>query len=833
MLNTNSNDTREKIILKKENDNKTEAENFFNDNIDRLVNQCKTGGNNAFSYVAIFSFLEGYFRKRFPKEFGFSKNNENYITFPGIADAFIYYCKVMISDSNEKKNAILNLTDLRIMYNNYEQDEWDSSENTDTNHIRHCFADLKPGTLFIVLNKVIDFFKTQNINTYKLVDLANSENIKSEKNATKHLQFFSGTLENFYSDFDDFNKYLKHKKLLNSSLKDFLIENYPEKNSGFFSNILPEKNPLLGVLKDCFDSINNKDIDYFKEKENFLTALSTSLDQEISGRDYDKEKIKLNDEQKKFVDECYDILISKEKDFVITGAPGTGKTLVLISALLVLHKKHNLNPPLLTFSDSLEKYNEYLCKNYNKSFSKQLGISEYSEDDLKIFISEHLKSFENWLDKKLERIIKHPVFKIDTNKGKENFTNINNEFNRFPEELFELAISDIWPNCKEPTDELKELHKVIEDTLEEKPDLYVYWKFATQIDESFINIFGGESREETLFIDEVQDLTKAQLETARKISKKGCFLAGDIFQSIRHQCKNWEDIGINGNDVKELTENYRMSENIQRLGNSYLKKCNRKSYSDSKGKAVPGPKPQLFISSDEQKNEIYTQILSSIKLLLDKCDKSPKDIFIVTPSDSEVKKIKQLISKDSSLNNIQIRELKVDKNEEIKFDENKITIGTIDSIKGIDCPIVLLLLNESILERPTETLSNSIYTVINRAMHLLQIFMPESLSESAEPSIENLVTLLRSVDYKEDKIPTWVYKFNPSEIKTTTNGEKYLFGKYKCKDEDVEGVIHGKILNKNNPAAIEKFLNYEFHVKIYRKDQNEYDELTPVLRNKK
>ena len=32
--------------------------------------------------------------------------------------------------------------------------------------------------------------------------------------------------------------------------------------------------------------------------------------------------------------------------------------------------------------------------------------------------------------------------------------------------------------------------------------MYVYWKFATQIDESFINIFGGESREETLFIDE-------------------------------------------------------------------------------------------------------------------------------------------------------------------------------------------------------------------------------------------------------------------------------------------------------------------------------------------
>lgn len=831
MLNTNSNDTREKIILKKENDNKTEAENFFNDNIDRLVNQCKTGGNNAFSYVAIFSFLEGYFRKRFPKEFGFSKNNENYITFPGIADAFIYYCKVMTSDSNEKKNAILNLTDLRIMYNNYEQDEWNSSENTDTNHIRHCFADLKPGTLFIVLNKVIDFFKTQNINTYKLVDLANSENIKSEKNATKHLQFFSGTLENFYSDFDDFNQYLKYKELLNSSLKKFLIENFPEKNSGNLPKNLLEKNKLLGVLEECFDSINNKDIDYFKEKENFLTALSTSLDQEISGRDYDKEKIKLNDEQIQLVGECSDILISKEKDFVITGAPGTGKTLVLISALLVLHEKDELNPPLLTFSDSLEKYNEYLCKNYNKSFSKQLGITEYDDENLKLFISEHVQSFEKWLDEKLERS-KYPVFKIDTNKGKENFTNKNSEFNQFPEELFELAISDIWPNCKEPTDELKELHNVIEN-LEEKPDLYVYWKFATQVDENYMKNLRLASREETLIIDEVQDLTKAQLETARKISKKGCLLAGDIFQSIRHQCKNWEDIGINGNDVKELTENYRMSENIQRLGNRYLEKCNGKSYSDSKGKAVPGPKPQLFISSDKSKNEVYTQILSSIKLLLDKCNKSPKDIFIVTPSDSEVKKIKQLISKDSSLNNIQIRELKVDKNEEIKFDENKITIGTIDSIKGIDCPIVLLLLNESILERPTETLSNSIYTVINRAMHLLQIFMPESLSESAEPSIENLVTLLRSGDYKEDEIPTWVYKFNPSEIKEPTNGEKYLFGKYKCEDKEIEGVIHGKILNKNNPTEIEKFLNYEFYVKIFRKKQNEYDELTPVLRNKK
>lgn len=831
MQNTSSNDTREKIILKKENDKKEAGEKFFNENIDRLVNQCKTGGNNAFSYVAIFSFLEGYFRERFPKEFGFSKNNENHITFPGIADTFIKYCKTMISDSNvNEKDVVLNLTDLRIMYGSYDQNNWNSTENTDTNHIRHCFAELKPGTLFFLLTKVKEFFKSQNINIDKLENLANSENIVADKSDIKHLQFFSGSLESFYSDFDDFNKYLEHKELLNSSLKDFLIENFPEKTSSFIPNILSDKkNKLLDTLEECFNSINNKDIDYFKEKENFLTALSTSLDQEISGRDYDKEKIKLNDEQKKLVDDCCDILLPPKKDFVITGAPGTGKTLVLISALLVLHEKHDQNPPLLTFSDSLEKYNEYLCKNYNKSFSKQLGITEYDDENLKLFISEHVQSFEKWLDKKLERS-KYPVFKIDTNKGKENFTNKNSEFNQFPEELFELAISDIWPNCKEPTDELKELHNVIEN-LEEKPDLYVYWKFATQVNENYIKNLGLESREETLIIDEVQDLTKAQLETARKISKKGCLLAGDIFQSIRHQCKNWEDIGINGNDVKELTENYRMSENIQRLGNSYLKKCNGKSYSDSKGKAVPGPKPQLFISSDEQKNEIYTQILSSIKLLLDKCDKSPKDIFIVTPSDREVKKIKQLISKDTSLNDIQIRELKVDKNEEIKFDENKITIGTIDSIKGIDCPIVLLLLNESILERPTETLSNSIYTVINRAMHLLQIFMPESLSESAEPSIENLVTLLRSGDYKEDEIPTWVYKFNPSEIKTL-NGEKYLFGKYKCKDEDVEGVIHGKILNKNNPDEIKKFLNYEFHVKIYRKDQ-EYDELTPVLRNKK
>ncbi len=594
-------------------------------------------------------------------------------------------------------------------------------------------------------------------------------------------------------------EYLDYKDDLNMPLKNFLAENFPEQTNQIGFHYPMEKMSFDIKLKNCKDNIANLNNEEFIEKEVFLKALSYSLDQEITGRDYEKEERDsgfLNIDQKKIVDECYDKLFIQKEDIVIKGAPGTGKTLVLISALLNLNKSKGINPPLLTFSDSLEKYNEYLCSVYHKSLSQQLKITEYSENEFKQFINDHVKSFKTWLDDKLTKM-GYNLYKIEKKDGKKGLVAKYQELEKYPEELFEEAINDVWPNCKEPSKELIEIHNIFENSVE-KPDLYVYWLFSQKKKEE-LDCYSNDKKEETLIIDEVQDLTKAQLQTARLIAKNGCIIAGDINQSIRHVFTKWEDLGIDSNTVIELTKNYRMSLNIQKLGNSYLSKCNAGSYSND-SKNIPGPKPQLFTS--RKASDLFTQISSSIQLLVNRLNKKYKDIFVVVPTDKEVKSLKTKLT--NRIKDIKIQILKVDKNENTTFDdENTINIGTIESIKGLDCPIVLLLLNDSIfIQRSPETISNAIYTVINRAMHLLQIFMPDELTENENPCIENLVYLLRNGDFKDEELPKYTYKFTPKDI-IEIDGQKFLKGCY----NNEQGKISEEVLLRRYNKDINYFLN--------------------------
>ena len=48
-------------------------DDFVEQNIDRLIKQCN-GGDEAITFLAIYSFIEGFFREKYPNDFKWEKD---------------------------------------------------------------------------------------------------------------------------------------------------------------------------------------------------------------------------------------------------------------------------------------------------------------------------------------------------------------------------------------------------------------------------------------------------------------------------------------------------------------------------------------------------------------------------------------------------------------------------------------------------------------------------------------------------------------------------------------------------------------------------------------
>lgn len=760
--------------------------NFYKENVNKLISQCKTN-NNAASYLYTYSFLEGYFRARFPSKFEFKKNSM--VSFPMMADAFIKYNESL--SYKGKSEAVLLLIDIKYLYGHWDKNEWSSSENTDANHIRHCFADIKTGELYCLLKRICDFFSSQSIDTILIKELLQDSSIFEDKVATKFLNYFCGAQEDFFWKYQDFARYIRYKEILNSSLADY-VKN--EQHDKIFYGKRYE------TYKNYSSSVEQNEKIYLPY-ENYYNCLRTSLDQEITGRNYEKELqngFKLNNQQRQIVDECYESLMNK-KNIIIEGAPGTGKTLLLISALFVLNKKHEGKPLLVTFSSSLEKYNEYLCKVFNDDgFLDQFNIKQYKKESVSDFVGHHVQSYYGWICKTLHQYLKqaiYPINKID----KSSLELKNKELNFITDKDYERLTTEIWPNLMnlDPVNDkhLIAFHKIL-DAQKKVPDLYAFWKFAKNFDAEELQR-ASTNRPDFILLDEVQDLTKAQFQTAQKISAKGCILAGDINQSIKNTCSSWKDLGIEKNDDNifiELKHNFRMSYNIEKFGRNYLNLCNKKTIdlTPITGTEISGPSPQLYVKQANQTESIYTQITNSVRMLVEVCKKQFKHIFIVATTNDEVNEIEKSLKIYQKERPFKIEKLKERDIDNIDYEkEYVIHLGTIEAIKGIDCPIVLLLVTNNILTKPN--IQNSLYSVINRAMHLLQVFMPVETTKNQNEFIKNFVSLLRSGNQNSETIPKYWQKFHPEKV-------------IKLRDQNQTVILAGKLEDGSDGSIKEQFL---------------------------
>ena len=710
---------------------------YFEKNINFLVKQCETGPKNI-SFMAGFSFLEGFLRHRFPRKLCFSIFRPK-IKFAEMTEAYINYlneAKKNIKSFKSKKDiehSVLLLHDLTYTY-------------SETNPIRHDFSmdTIEVGAYYKLFAQLKDFFILQGLNDeeYTKFDTILNDNLilKDQINGG-FLQYFSDSNETFFQTYDDLMQFKNNKEILTSTLQDNILRGY--------SNIIPQ------FLKDYDDDYYREMLEKFSKDEEYFTKLTYAINQEYLGRDYHKEfaeMIEPNEAQESILKNCLNIIGENPNHYVlITGAPGTGKTIVLIRLLIQLMKSKKLSQ-LVTFSESLELYNKHFSSEYNKN------SKEIPDSTMKDFQNNLIKSFKDWVKLPLRTFLKVEQFNDELNEIK-----LDRKIDReFFITQYQRAVSDIWPKLKDIDDdsEMQQLHKNL-DELQIKnksiPLEYAYWKFVKKITpEDMLPLIGKAQCPDYILIDEVQDLTLAQLECAKKIAKYGAVLAGDLNQCIGQNYSKWEELGIDASFGTELTHNFRTSYSIQLLSNLYLKESGKHTYTLVDENKIQGPKPQLFVSLEDNDYSYVNackQIACSVDMLLNNCQRDMKDIFIVASTKDELAKIEIELKKRTP--SIAVHRLKQKDNENKKlFSENSIKLGTIESIKGIDCPILLFLITQNLINSKAEPLiQDSIYSVINRAMHLLEVFMP--CHDLKSKSVQDLIALLKS-----DKLNTEISLIN-------------------------------------------------------------------------
>lgn len=692
-------------------------EEFIAQNLDRIVEQC-TYGDESMSFLAVYSFIEGYLRERcgisFRSQNGNNNREPNFSII--VKDRFDELLRLRhdvttgdIGGERQNRNDI-------IKYHGT-NDIASLNTGTDTNRVRHCFAKIADGSLSISVKQLYDFIK--------------------------------------YREFDDNETYLqKLQAVLDSGkVRDSrnALRNTPPDGSILYN----QKNDLL----DKYRSVRYQVAELPQEYCDFIFALSQFLIEARTKRDYENRIVKTSNDQEKIINERIPKLSDRNdsqetsddapfQSLLIKGGPGTGKTLVLIAALFKLtHQPRPKSPVLLTYHPCLNKYIEYLFELYNrKDLLEAFNIRPLTISQLETFRSTGIKPFGEYMCERLSGCFTKRVYSLASKENqlrlKQLFAEVSDS-EKETERLYDFAVKQVWANTDAtetllPSAETERRKKAYELILQverkidngtDLPDAYAYHKFCVENTSTFGII---NSLADYILIDEVQDLTNAQIAVAGRMAKIACVFAGDITQSIRNSKISWKALGI---DITHgfstsLKQNFRSSELIQKLGEKYKEYCTVKDNADFEA-MLPGPPPQLFITNDTDDSayyNTYAQVIASVNMCIKDLAIMPENICIVAFTENELRDIQRRLKNEINIESCFISD------SSFSFHQGNtsetVKLSTVSDIKGIDCPVVLFMISDQSKKENQGGISNrnranAIYTVITRTMYLLQIFVPE------------------------------------------------------------------------------------------------------------
>jgi len=309
-----------------------------------------------------------------------------------------------------------------------------------------------------------------------------------------------------------------------------------------------------------------------------------------------------------------DIVKYDEPEMLIRGVAGSGKTLCLIANAAIKSAK---NPSIyfFTFNKTLEKNikdNFTMLNNENVHVS---SFHKWAKTELKRIYPYVNTLGDNWKQKKtklnlLEKAVKQASEyysgRFITNEDYrefllDEFKYMNSQYIKEENEYINLSRRGRGNEIRPSKAERQEIFEIFSFYQFEKSKSY-YFEFtdyAPRLLDKYEEVVANNEMRH-IYVDEAQDLDKAQLLLLSKLAQETFYVATDKGQNIYNTSYSWRDIGINiqGGRTKVLRTSFRTTEQILRLARGLHEKddvSEEEDYTEAQLKGMKqGPKPKVI-----------------------------------------------------------------------------------------------------------------------------------------------------------------------------------------------------------------------------------------------
>ena len=246
------------------------------------------------------------------------------------------------------------------------------------------------------------------------------------------------------------------------------------------------------------------------------------------------------------------------------------------------------------------------------------------------------------------------------------------------------------------------------------------------------------------FVDESQDLSAADLRALKLMTRRGLILAGDTGQSIYGVGSPYRRAGLDiTGRSRVLHTSFRNTVPIHDITEAYRKLS---GLEDEEAEATvafrEGPSPELYLAPTPR--ELARLLLRKAALFMDRLGYDPENLTVLAPTRTDLATVGDMLG-HAGYRHADIRD------DDFSFAEQKtIRLSTLHSSKGLDFAVVLLYLPSLPVrtdhdEKTGDLLArNLIYVAMTRAMDNLNVFTLEGAHEGQQQEpLQDLVRLFR------------------------------------------------------------------------------------------
>lgn len=491
-------------------------------------------------------------------------------------------------------------------------------------------------------------------------------------------------------------------------------------------------------------------LEKLSDAEEYIQNLNRMTSYTRTRYDFEQSLVHLTKEQESIVNQ-----VKFNRDFLIKGSAGTGKSLVLLKTLEKLLAEQsaslfdddrNKSIKLITFTHSLEKYNRYIAS-LMKIGENQLAEKGNLITTSEAYISKIIKAAfpEKNLTYLLEKVEIEGLEDVSLNPlGKDIWT----ELDKFilpkcitKKEYCEEMIARTGMRKAQTEASRKKIWDFVEKIFEawEKSAEW-YSAFASYKLSTMDFKVPDELCVDYLFVDEAQDLTAATLRILKSSVREAVILAGDNDQSIFQPGFTWSRAGLDvSGATRILNINFRSTNQINELAEKYRSLIKGSDTENRPETFRLGPPVELHESKNE--DEGFMQMIETVKLCIETLGYECENICLIAPQRKQLDKLKVMLKEELDMESSLVSEGTFD-----FAQQGIIRLATTQSCKGLDFPVVLFYIDHRAhyLDVFDEEVSdkinrNMIYTALTRSIELLHVFMPEKVSEGPVGDLKRIM----------------------------------------------------------------------------------------------